>query len=271
MQQPQPSPAAPNRPRGILAFLPPTVEHYPHDVDAWKTKVKGDRERSRKRRRKRLFSEERAPTVSERVTLVDWVCEETCDGRHSSLVSPARTAPSNHVGQGKCVTTIILILFCYDSNQEYSHLVRNRLVRLLMYRDSLRRGSANSDGIPTLDDSHLTCLRCIAASSADRRCTNNRGDTTSFLPVASSSSFLASTGFASVPWSSQVAFLVPNQTPSVSVYWNHRKISSSHEELGLEWNDPEFVLKRWSQGRSALTCSQEVLASVLFPTSCAIL
>jgi hypothetical protein len=274
MQQPQPSPSVSNHQSGILAFLPATVEHYPHDVDAWTKKVDGGRrERGRgRRRRSRFSSEERAFSAVDRVSLLDWVFEETCDVRRSLVASSTTSRGAmDQVRRVEPRETTILIFFSYDPDQEYSWSVRNRLVRLLMYRDSLRRGSSGRDGVRTRSAGHLPCLRCIAVSGTDLRGIDRPADSPSSLPLKSSSSFLAATGFAAVPWSAQVAFLVPDQTPGVSVYRNQRKISSTHEELGLEWNEPETVLKRWSQGRSALSCSQAVLASVLFPSSCAVL
>jgi hypothetical protein len=258
------------RPRGILAFLPAEGDHYPyHEEDCWKKKkmvtnggVAGVETSSRtmtKRSRRRRQAEQLSfPESADgessctTVSLVDWF-HDANDGDYPSAdaCSDWRSEAAPRLLSHAPPT--LLVLFCFDPGQPYSCTVRNRLL-------SLGEGAARSKGggVSGADISSLR-LRCVAISAQHRS--------------TQAAAFLRDTGFVAVPWSSQLATLgiVPPHTPSLAVYLNQKRISCSHEELGLEWNLTDRVLIRWRNGQSSLSCSQQALASAVFPTSCAVL
>jgi hypothetical protein len=257
------------RPRGILAFLPAEGDQYPYHEDYWKKKKMGANggvagvetssrtmtKRSRRRRQaEQLSFSESADGESSRTTvsLVDWF-HDANDGDPSSADACSEWRSEAAPRLLSHAPPTLLVLFCFDPGQPYSCTVRNRLL-------SLCEGAARSKGVGVggADDSSLR-LRCVAISAQHRS------------PQASD--FLRDTGFVAVPWSSQLATLgiVPPHTPSLAVYRNQKRISCSHEELGLEWNSTDRVLVRWRNGQSSLSCSQQALASAVFPTSCAVL
>jgi hypothetical protein len=257
------------RPRGILAFLPDEGDYYPYDEDYWKKKMamnggvvaraeKSFRMTSKRRRQRLRRSAEDPLSVSESaggesiystVSTVEWFHDandgdsgstDICSDRRSDSVDPA---------------AVLLVLFCFDPGQRYSSSVRDRLV--LLCEGSARISGAGSSGSSAEESSAR--LRCVAISAHHR------------TPEAAD--FLRNTGFTAVPWSSQLATLgiVPPHTPSLAVYLNHKKVSCSHEELGLEWNSTDDVIRCWRTGQSSLSCSQQVLANAIFPTTCAVL
>jgi hypothetical protein len=129
----------------------------------------------------------------------------------------------------------VVVVFLFDPNQPYCHRIRNHLVKICAYTQST--------------------IRCIAISSS---CENI-------------DSFLQSTGFAFVPLTATLSMVLSlSQVPTVSVIFNGRKVSASHEEMALEWNDSKSIAECWLSGTSALSCAQQVSATLAFP-SCVIL
>lgn len=272
------------RPLGILAFLPAEGEHYPYREDCWKEKMGARRgasglktSTSRERRRRRRRQEQEQPprseessspdreSISTTVALVDWFHDASeCDSGSDGTCAERKSRDwKDDAGDGRAAARLlaprenadpsILVLFCFDPGQPYSCTVRNRLLSL--YGCALRGNGADSCGAR---DSSAR-VRCVAVSTRHRS------------PEASD--FLRNTGFVAVPWTAQLASLgvVPPHTPSLAVYRGQKKVSCSHEELGLEWNSADRVLRRWRDGLSSLSCPQRALAGVVFPASCAVL
>src|SRR3569623_1822310 len=95
-------------------------------------------------------------------------------------------------------------------------------------------------------------IRCSTAST-EVRCLAIHAATSQELLTSSTVSFLQHTGFGYTPQTSSLSIFLPSQVPGLTVFrlfnapldgsrptsGTTLKISCRHEELALEWNDPE--------------------------------
>ena len=148
----------------------------------------------------------------------------------------------------------VVVVFCFDAQQPHSVRLRNSLVELLSTRRELMLVVAVSSVLG--DNKSIIC-----SHDHDQDLESTSPCATSFVDP-----FLQGTGFLLTPLTPtlQASFNV-TQVPSLVVVTGGRKISSAHEELALEWNEPDEIVAQWTRGESALSTRQQVQASVLFP------
>ena len=241
------------RRRGLLAFLEDNVTLFPYDADACKKKVAQAVRRRRHRRRRKEDAGETTAPPTETSTL-----SQLLDRQHSYQV---------------------IVLFFYSPEQEYSIRVRNRLLTVIQ---AAARSKEDDDtqrhNRDIVDDDNQPPKFPIMGVAINLPTQDSDGQ---LLP--STCDFLGSTGLIaariagdhySIAW--QHVFKPHVQShgcPYLMVIdaTQGTCFTSGHEELALEWNDPQTVQRRWRQGESGLDCLQQALATVLFPSSCSIL
>ena len=147
---------------------------------------------------------------------------------------------------------VVVVIVLLNPGQPYSTRVRQNLEKLLQAHQS-------SDDKP-----RIRCLALVAGVSTSSQ-SRDRSSEDSMTAV---DHFFRGTGFAVAPLTATLSTVLQlTQVPTLAtVDMTGRKISVSHEELALEWNDLEYVAEKWCQGESALSVQQQVLATAIFPT-----
>lgn len=135
--------------------------------------------------------------------------------------------------------TPVVVCFAFQENQQHSSRLRRKLVQLCGRHS----------------------IVCIALSPTTSHCDQQTLD---FLDATGFHYHLQTRVLNTVLGITHVPCLVV-----VSIATG-QKISSWPEELALEWNDDETVVRRWTSGQSGLSCTQKIVAASLFP-SCTIL
>ncbi|GKY99168.1 hypothetical protein MPSEU_000872300 [Mayamaea pseudoterrestris] len=226
MQQQQ----LPRRVPGLLRFLPDQVTLYAHDAIVWTETTKRLRPGARRKR-------------------------EQQQQQHDSVTSPCMVDLLDLVN-GK---NIVVLLFM-DLTQQHSLAIRKALVRLA--------------------ESHSQQVACIVIASESEASSsetfNGGGDHEEKVGSSSSSTSRRATqpvetclcgsgfGYTRLTPTLQACFNV-TQLPYLVVLHHGRRISGSHEELALEWNEADAIVDAWSRQTSALSVAQRVQASLLFP------
>ncbi|GKY99160.1 hypothetical protein MPSEU_000871500 [Mayamaea pseudoterrestris] len=146
----------------------------------------------------------------------------------------------------------IVVLLFMDLTQQHSLTIRKALFRLV--------------------EAHAQQVACIAiaseseTSSSDAVNEDKVDSSTSNRVTQPIDACLCGSGFAYTHLTPtlQACFNV-TQLPSLVVLHDGRRISGSHEELALEWNETDAVYDAWRRQTSALSVAQQVQASLLFP------
>ena len=237
------------RRRGILAFLPDSIEVFSYDADCWRKKghmpAIAGASTKRQRRRHRQMAKQSVDAGGEKYS-------RSCNTDETLQDSSA------------------VVIFLMDPHQVSSLRLLRRLIERLVLSENQIEGSASDDSMKEAVARSHQRVHGIVVLSAPRR----HGAVQELLRH-SGLSLLAMT---EAPLLKTVLQWTACPALSVLDASTGRNMSSAAEEMALEWHpfncqqlgenvSTDAVLNAWQQGQSALTSKQKVRAALTVPSA----
>jgi hypothetical protein len=246
-------------PRGVLSFLQDPVTFFPYDADVCRKKVSQPVRHQKYRQRKKRNQSSALPQI----------------GAQEQALTP--TVESNNTTLSKILAennpSVVVLFFYQPLHHVYSIKIRNALLAVLHAEDD---GEWKGNVVLEPDEGNRNRMSNIIGCAIALN--GKRGDTPS--PSLVELQFLEATGMvaADIDYKNMMAWhhvFAPRvqSTPHIMLVntGNGKIFGTTHEEQALEWNSPATVRQRWLQGESGLDCTQQILLSILFPTSCTVM